>query len=387
MSFSSLLSVLLLFFTVAESSSLSFFMLLTLTFVFLSVASTAKYLHNSLTSSLVFFLSLIIGCFLGTHSILVFFIIYELSLFPVCLLILLLGYQPEKVRSMLYLLLYTVICSAPFLYFSVYYNSSLCSSFTSLSAHASLLVCTSFLVKSPLYTLHSWLPKAHVEAPLIGSMLLAGVILKLGSYGLLLLAPTLTSHTSLFIYLTLLGGVVCSAICFRNWDMKSLVAYSSVVHIGVVTLGALSGLEVGFWVACGIVVGHSLLSPLLFALAFELYLSFGSRNFVYGHSRSVSAPLLLAISLCFGLNFGLPPFLNFWVEVALFSLQGYVFTLSLLPLIVTSFLSFLYCIFFYVTACGGPCSSTVHLAHSVYIYLPSIILSLCLTFSPSILLF
>lgn len=85
-----------------------------------------------------------------------------------------------------------------------------------------------------------------MEASLFGSMLLAGVILKLGRYGLLLLAPSLDSKSSFFIYLTLSGGIVCSAICCRNWDMKSLVAYSSVVHIGVVTLGALRGLELGF---------------------------------------------------------------------------------------------------------------------------------------------
>lgn len=373
--------------TLCEISSLSFFLLLTLTFVFLSVVTSFGFSRNRLTSFLVFLLSLIIGCFLRTHSLLIFFITYELSLFPVSLLILLLGYQPEKVKAMLYLLLYTVICSAPFLYFSVSSNSSLDIGLSSLTAHASILVCTSFLVKSPMYTLHSWLPKAHVEAPLIGSILLAGVILKLGSYGLLLLAPYLTSLSSFFIYLTLLGGVVCSAICFRSWDIKSLVAYSSVVHIGVVTLGALSGLEVGYWVACGIVVGHSLLSPLLFALANELYLAFGRRSFVYGHFCSVSSSLLLAISLCFGLNFGLPPFLNFWVEVSLFSLQGYLFTLSLLPLIFTAFLSFVYCIFFYVLACGGPCSSLIQLPQPLYIYIPSIFFSLSLTFCPSILLF
>jgi len=287
---------------------------------------------------------------------------------------------------MLYLLLYTVICSAPFLYLSVIHNGSLYSGFSSISSFTSLLVCTSFLVKSPMYTLHSWLPKAHVEAPLIGSILLAGVILKLGSYGLLLLAPYLTCHSSFFIYLTLLGGVVCSAICLRSWDMKSLVAYSSVVHIGVVTLGALSGLEVGFWVACGIVVGHSLLSPLLFALAYELYLVFGSRSFVFGHSSSVSASLLLAIGLCFGLNFGLPPFLNFWVEVSLFSLQGSIFSLSLFPLMLTAILSFVYCLLFYVLSCGGPRSSFLQIIHSLYIYFPGFFLSLSLAFSPSILL-
>jgi len=169
--------------------------------------------------------------------------------------------------------------------------------------------------------------------------------------------------------------------------MKSLVAYSSVVHIGVVTLGALRGLELGFWVAGGIVVGHSLLSPLIFILAYELYISRGSRSFVYGHTSSVSIALLLAVSLCSGLNFGLPPFLNFWVEVSLFRLQGSLWSVSLIPLMLTAFLSFLYSILFYVLACGGPSSFSLQLSHSFIIYTPAIVLSLLLTFSSPILLF
>jgi len=141
---------------------------------------------------------------------------YEFRLFPVSLLILLFGYQPEKINSMLYLILYTVICSSPFLYYTVVRSNSLQSGFASLPPYTSLLVCTSFLVKSPMYTLHSWLPKAHVEAPLIGSILLAGVILKLGSYGLLIVAPFVPPASVIFVCITLLGGMVCSAICFRN---------------------------------------------------------------------------------------------------------------------------------------------------------------------------
>merc|ERR1712212_83237 len=128
-------------------------------------------------------------------------------------------------------------------------------------------------------------------------------------------------------------------------------------------------------------------SPLLFILANELYLTTGSRNFLYGHSSSVSAALLLAVSLCFGLNFGLPPFLNFWVEVSLFSLQGYIFSLSLLPLILSAFLSFAYSVIFYVLRCGGPGSCSLSLVHSLFIYFPSIFFSFSLSFSPSLLLF
>jgi len=108
---------------------------------------------------------------------------------------------------------------------------------------------------------------------------------------------------------------------------------------------------------------------------------------VFGHSSSVSASLLLAISLCFGLNFGLPPFLNFWVEVSLFSLQGFIFSISLFPLMLTAFLSFAYCLFFYILSCGGPSSSVLQLVHSLFIYFPSFLFSLTLAFSPSVMLF
>lgn len=157
--------------------------------------------------------------------------------------------------------------------------------------------------------------------------------------------------------------------------------------MGVITLGALSGLEIGFWVACGILVGHTLLSPLLFVCAFELYVLTGSRSFICGHSSSASAGLLLAISLCAGLNFGLPPFLNFWVEVSLFSVLGSVWFSSLIPLILTAFLSFLFSIFFYVLTCGGLPSSASQALPSLYVFLPPIFLSLIIPLgSPSLLL-
>lgn len=305
------LFLLLLITICCEMGSLSFLVLLTVTFVFLSVRVSSALLPCSLTSFLVSVLFCIVGVFLTTSSMLVFFIMYEFSLIPVCHLIFLFGYQPEKIKASLFLLSYTILCSAPFLYFTITLATSLSLGFSEMSAFARLLVCLSFMVKSPLYSLHVWLPKAHVEAPLLGSMLLAGVILKLGRFGLILLSPCLSSLTSIFVYLTLSGGVVCSGLCCRNWDMKSLVAYSSVVHMGVITLGALSGLELGSCIAVGILIGHSLLSPLMFLLAFELYLSSGSRSFASCYSRSASPSLLLCLSLCSGINFGLPPFLNF----------------------------------------------------------------------------
>jgi len=144
-----------LLFVLSEISSLNFFVLLTLTFVFLTISLHSPSRASRLTMSLVFLLYLIIGCYLSTFSLLVFFIMYELSLFPVCLLVILFGYQPEKIKAMFYLLLYTVVCSAPFLYSSVLLGCSVVCGFASLFPYASVLVCLSFMVKSPLYTLHS----------------------------------------------------------------------------------------------------------------------------------------------------------------------------------------------------------------------------------------
>jgi len=306
-----LLFLLLLLTVLFEPSSLSFIILLVLTFSFLCVHYFLCSYSHSLVCSLCFFLFVLVVTFLSTTSLLIFFITYEFSLFPVLLLLLLFGSQPEKLQASAFLILYTVVCSTPLFLLALTTISSVSISFSGLSSYSSFLVCLSFMVKSPMYTLHSWLPKAHVEAPLYGSILLAGVILKLGGYGLLLLSPCLFQCCGIYFYLTLSGGVVCSVLCCRCWDMKSIVAYSSVVHMGSVTLGALSGTELGFRVSCGAIVGHTLLSPLLFVLAFEVYASTGSRCFVHGHSSSLAGGLLLLISVCFGLNFGLPPFLLF----------------------------------------------------------------------------
>jgi len=134
-------------------------------------------------------------------------------------------------------------------------------------------------------------------------------------------------------------------------------------------------------------VGHSLLSPLLFILAYELYLCSGSRSFLYGLSRSASFSSLLILGLCCGLNFGLPPFLNFWVEVSLFSVQGGLWSLSVPPLVAVAFLTYLFSIFFYVLSCGGSPGPYFSGSVNTYCYLPPVFFNILLAASPSTLLF
>lgn len=272
------------------------------------------------------------------------------------------------------MLFYTVLCSSPLLYYTLLNPFYLFTSFKGLGSFSVTLASLGFIVKSPLYCLHSWLPKAHVEAPLAASILLAGVILKLGGYGLLILSPSPSFYSLLFVLLSLRGGVVCSFLCFRCWDMKSLVAYSSVVHISRVTLGALRCSEVGVWVRLGMIFGHSLISPILFSLASEVYKACGSRCFILIHYSGSCSSLLLSMSLFSGLNFGLPPFINFWVEVGLFCVMGSWIFLFCFVLAISSFLTFLYSMGFYIFSVGGPLSPRLGRWPILYYGLPPFIL-------------
>jgi len=155
MSLSILLCVLILNLLLGEQARLSFVVFTCLCTVFFLATMVSLPSSHSLLSCFVFNLFLVVGTFLTTSSLLVFFVIYEFSLYPVCTLILLFGYQPEKLASTYYLLLYTVVCSAPFLFFTVALGGNLVSGMASLPPLARTLVCFSFMVKSPIYTLHA----------------------------------------------------------------------------------------------------------------------------------------------------------------------------------------------------------------------------------------
>lgn len=374
----SIIAFIILVLTISEIKHLSFVILLTVCCVFTYIIMVEASTSPSLQGSLLFMLAIVVACSFTTHSLLFFFVIYEFSLLPVGLLVFIYGAQPEKLDSTVYLIVYTICCSLPLLYYSLSLNGNLWYGLTPVATKYGLLLSLSFIVKSPLYTLHSWLPKAHTEANLLGSMLLAGVILKLGGYGLMVLSSSLNETCIIYLHLTLVGGVVCSLLCFRNWDMKALVAYSSVVHMGVVTLGALRGIELGLWASTGIMVGHSLISPLMFVLAYEIYCRTGRRSLVHSHRSSISLHCLLLIGLCAGINFGLPPFLNFWVEVALFGALGYFWVHTLIPLACVALLSYLYRLTFYISTVGGRFRNQSPSLVKIYVYIPPILLSLVL---------
>lgn len=150
-----------------------------------------------------------------------------------------------------------------------------------------------------------------MEAPLAGSIVLAGVLLKLGSYGLINFCPLLRNQILIvYVYLSILGSIYCSLLCLRNYDIKRLIAYRSVVHMGVVTVGIVRGYEIGYKRAIMMVIGHGVCSPFLFALAYCLYISRHTRV-ITRNKGSIRLPVLTFFGfVLLAINIGVPPSIN-----------------------------------------------------------------------------
>nr|YP_009318385.1 NADH dehydrogenase subunit 4 [Zenaida macroura]APA16890.1 NADH dehydrogenase subunit 4 [Zenaida macroura] len=276
----------------------------------------------------------IILAFSSTELVL-FYISFEATLIPTLILITRWGNQPERLSAGIYLLFYTLISSLPLLVVILYLHTqtgtlhltmlklthpTLNNSWTDLLSSLALL--TAFMVKAPLYGLHLWLPKAHVEAPIAGSMLLAALLLKLGGYGImrvtLLMGPSSNYLHYPFITLALWGALMTSSICLRQTDLKSLIAYSSVSHMGLVIAASMIQTHWAFSGAMILMISHGLTSSMLFCLANTNYERTHSRILLLTRGLQPLLPLMATWWLLANLtNMALPPTTNLMAELTI----------------------------------------------------------------------
>nr|YP_010478297.1 NADH dehydrogenase subunit 4 [Nesophrosyne sp. 126 GMB-2012]UVI59741.1 NADH dehydrogenase subunit 4 [Nesophrosyne sp. 126 GMB-2012] len=253
------------------------------------------------------------------------YISFEFVLVPLMVLVLGWGYQPERLMSGMYLFFYTAFASLPLLMLILFMNSMFSSLFFDYLILDSklflihLILVLVFMVKFPMYLVHYWLPKAHVQAPVSGSMILAGVMLKIGGYGLI---RVMTIYEYLFIeysYMwftfSIVGSFLVGLICLVQGDMKCLIAYSSVSHMGMVIMGLVT---MSFWGLAGsylLMLGHGFCSSGLFYMANMLYSRTLSRSFYLNKGLMTYIPSgsLVWFLLC-AFNMSCPPSLNFISE-------------------------------------------------------------------------
>lgn len=312
-----------------DGISLFFLVLTTLIFPFTILAS-----WNLKNSKLLMINLLLIEFFLIlTFTVLdlfLFCLFFESLLIPMFFIIISWGNRERRIKALSYFFLYTLFGSV-FLLLALFilYFEFQSTSFSVLMFHdlshdkqlvVWLLLFLVFAIKIPIFPFHIWLPEAHVEAPTVGSVLLAGLLLKLGGYGMLrflfLFNYARYYYQPLILTLCLISILFSSMMALRQLDMKRIIAYSSIAHMNFALLGYFSNTIYGIMGGTLLMVSHGIVSSALFLLVGVLYDRYHTRNIYYYGGLVQIMPLFALFFFIFTIsNFSFPGTSNFIGEL------------------------------------------------------------------------
>jgi len=275
-------------------------------------------------------LILILIIFFSIMDFLIFYLLFEISLIPTFFLIVYWGSNPERLRAAYYLILYMLLVSFPLLLyiFKIYVFRitlkfdliKVVIAYYSFGVWEFFIIFTSFFIKIPIYVMHVWLPKAHVEAPVYGSMILAGILLKIGRYGIIRLVEiffkVVINYRYIIFRVRIIGRFLVRIGCLVQVDIKRLVAYSSVVHMNLMLCSLLTLIKLGILSRYIIIISHGLCSSGLFYMVNLYYRRTSRRLLLLNKGILVGIPTMAIwwFLLC-SANFSFPLSLGFIREI------------------------------------------------------------------------